>query len=389
MLAAKYGDQAVKKTAGFKTLLPRCYRKALPASACGKSASFSSLTPQSLHRTRVTATKDVTIDAAVLTYAMLATLLFPTATTPGRGNTLQDDLPEVSSMSLPPTIPYTSQESTFSMHPGSRPLITTTSPTSLTPMSMAVIHPQVATEATKFDMNIIVTTCFPPAAHHLPARDDFPPRPINNPYLPYVASNGNSIDGRYRSHAHEDVRADPTSPEFIVRSQRQSSESVSTPHDYGLHTPRQSDTQDLRDPGLLPGIFGTGPASLLSPRRSQARMRRARMPKRSTTSIGPEQAPMSRAADREDITKELTTLHPSTQNGLYKCNNINPNTGKPCDRLFSRPYDLTRHENSIHRAIKVRCDLCAEERTYTRMDGLNRHYRTCHEGYKSVGRPRK
>src|SRR5690606_29469860 len=49
-----------------------------------------------------------------------------------------------------------------------------------------------------------------------------------------------------------------------------------------------------------------------------------------------------------------------TQAGPHRCYRINPGTGKVCKAVFSRPYDLTRHEDTIHNARKqkVRCDLC-------------------------------
>lgn len=65
----------------------------------------------------------------------------------------------------------------------------------------------------------------------------------------------------------------------------------------------------------------------------------------------------------------------NSQAGPHKCERINPSTGKPCNSVFSRPYDLTRHEDTIHNARKqkVRCHLCTEEKTFSRNDALTRH----------------
>jgi hypothetical protein len=59
-----------------------------------------------------------------------------------------------------------------------------------------------------------------------------------------------------------------------------------------------------------------------------------------------------------------------------KCNRINPSTGKPCNRHFSRTYDLTRHE-AIHnpRKQKPHCVHCVGEKTFSRDDSLKRHIR--------------
>ncbi|KAH0250716.1 hypothetical protein KCV00_g99, partial [Aureobasidium melanogenum] len=42
----------------------------------------------------------------------------------------------------------------------------------------------------------------------------------------------------------------------------------------------------------------------------------------------------------------------NSQQGPHKCTRINPSTGKPCNSIFSRPYDLTRHEDTIHNRQK-------------------------------------
>ena len=81
----------------------------------------------------------------------------------------------------------------------------------------------------------------------------------------------------------------------------------------------------------------------------------------------------------------------NTQAGPHRCDRINPSTGKPCGTIFSRPYDLTRHEDTIHNArkLKVRCDLCTEEKTFSRADALTRHYRVCHPDVELPGKHRR
>jgi hypothetical protein len=68
-----------------------------------------------------------------------------------------------------------------------------------------------------------------------------------------------------------------------------------------------------------------------------------------------------------------TTLR-NSQAGPHRCERINPSTGKACNSVFSRPYDLTRHEHTIHTAgkQKVRCHICNEDKTFSRNDALTR-----------------
>jgi hypothetical protein len=87
----------------------------------------------------------------------------------------------------------------------------------------------------------------------------------------------------------------------------------------------------------------------------------------------------------------MTSTLIGSQAGPHRCNRINPSTGKPCNTVFSRPYDLTRHEDTIHNARKqkVNCDLCTEEKTFSRADALTRHYRVCHPEVEVPGKRRR
>ncbi len=79
------------------------------------------------------------------------------------------------------------------------------------------------------------------------------------------------------------------------------------------------------------------------------------------------------------------------QAGPHRCDRINPSTGRPCATIFSRPYDLTRHEDTIHNArkIKARCGYCTEEKTFSRHDALTRHMRVVHPEIEFGARARK
>ncbi|KAK6342569.1 hypothetical protein TWF718_007971 [Orbilia javanica] len=70
----------------------------------------------------------------------------------------------------------------------------------------------------------------------------------------------------------------------------------------------------------------------------------------------------------------------NAQPGPHRCMRINPSTGKPCNTVFSRPYDLTRHEDTIHNTAKakVRCEICDDDKFFSRSDALVRHRRVKH-----------
>ena len=84
---------------------------------------------------------------------------------------------------------------------------------------------------------------------------------------------------------------------------------------------------------------------------------------------------------RREAHNQSTPLAVRTHHaGPHKCSRLNPTTGKPCNIIFSRPYDLTRHEDTIHNSNrqKVRCELCTEEKTFSRQDALTRHKKVKH-----------
>lgn len=132
-------------------------------------------------------------------------------------------------------------------------------------------------------------------------------------------------------------------------TQRFESHAVLQKHKRDFHRSQQSHQQDVES--SPPSNMGSA-----SPR--------------STESPGPSGAGMTSAA----------ILARNSQAGPHKCTRINPSTNKPCNTIFSRPYDLTRHEDTIHngRKQKVSCPLCREQKTFSRNDALTRHMRVVH-----------
>ncbi|ODV80874.1 uncharacterized protein CANTADRAFT_177540 [Suhomyces tanzawaensis NRRL Y-17324] len=80
----------------------------------------------------------------------------------------------------------------------------------------------------------------------------------------------------------------------------------------------------------------------------------------------------------------------SANNPTHACDLINPSTGVPCHKQFSRPYDLIRHQETIHASKKkiFRCVICegrmnggagnGKLKTFSRGDALSRHIKVKH-----------
>jgi hypothetical protein len=128
--------------------------------------------------------------------------------------------------------------------------------------------------------------------------------------------------------------------------------------------------------------------------RSQAQNNRDSGPESGANSVSPSspgarstESPVPSDVDESGMTS-AALLARNSQAGPHKCSRINPSTGKPCNTVFSRPYDLTRHEDTIHnnRKMKVRCPHCREEKTFSRNDALTRHMRVVHPEADSYGK---
>lgn len=87
---------------------------------------------------------------------------------------------------------------------------------------------------------------------------------------------------------------------------------------------------------------------------------------------------VSSAASARAISKRRTN---TSHGGPHRCDIPNPNTGRPCGKVFSRPYDLIRHQDTIHAPVRktYTCPMCGpDSKTFSRMDALSRHIRVKH-----------
>ncbi|MCJ1430322.1 hypothetical protein MMC29_008240 [Sticta canariensis] len=109
------------------------------------------------------------------------------------------------------------------------------------------------------------------------------------------------------------------------------------------------------------------------------------------TPVTPTLSSGSAASAPGSSTSVTATANRNSQAGPHKCERINPSTNKPCNTVFSRSYDLTRHEDTIHnnRKQKVRCGLCTEEKTFSRNDALTRHMRVVHPDFDFPGKTKR
>ena len=99
-------------------------------------------------------------------------------------------------------------------------------------------------------------------------------------------------------------------------------------------------------------------------------------------------SPSEHHDNKHDIHKTAAEI--SANNPNHQCDLINPSTGQPCNKQFSRPYDLIRHQETIHATKKkiFRCVICegrlnggagnGKLKTFSRGDALSRHIKVKH-----------
>ena len=65
-----------------------------------------------------------------------------------------------------------------------------------------------------------------------------------------------------------------------------------------------------------------------------------------------------------------------------QCDWVDPETGRPCKKNFACPKSVDRHKNTVHNALRIRCDLCPKKKknSFGRWDTLRSHYRVFHHG---------
>lgn len=184
---------------------------------------------------------------------------------------------------------------------------------------------------------------------------------------------------------------------FIARPQQQQQQQATS---VGSSVPSRVSSADSTQSGQSRSTVPTRPASTTAdggtytctyhgctlrfetPALLQKHKREGHRQAHGLTGVRPTPAPVSGG---------MTSALLNSQAGPHRCDRINPSTGKPCNTIFSRPYDLTRHEDTIHNARKqkVRCELCTEEKTFSRADALTRHFRVCHPEVEVPGKHRR
>ncbi|MCJ1260835.1 hypothetical protein MMC22_000699 [Lobaria immixta] len=162
------------------------------------------------------------------------------------------------------------------------------------------------------------------------------------------------------------------------------------------HSPSTSGLQRPADTMAASGSYTCTSAGCSQRFDTAAKLHKHRREAHSPTS--PQQTPVtptlssgSAASAPGSTTSVTATANRNSQAGPHKCERVNPSTNKPCNTVFSRSYDLTRHEDTIHnnRKQKVRCHLCTEEKTFSRNDALTRHMRVVHPDVDFPGKAKR
>ena len=230
-----------------------------------------------------------------------------------------------------------------------------------------------------------VTSPAPSRSAFAPAPTQIPQQYPFIPQLPTQSSNMTAISSRDPEFPAPLISMDSTKSDTTSRSQSGRYESGFDVQQRPLHT--------TADTGTYTCTFNGCSMRVATAQRLQKHKReshRQSTPRSASTTTNGGHSPQEKP-QLNSVNGTLSAINRNSQAGPHQCRQINPTTGKPCNSVFSRPYDLTRHEDTIHNARKqkVRCNLCTEEKTFSRNDALTRHMRVVHPEVDFPGKHRR
>jgi len=220
---------------------------------------------------------------------------------------------------------------------------------------------------------------------------NIPPHSGYNTYIPQQMQVPAGLHGiQYSTQAYRNVNGlsphddSPEFPAHLASMESSISEAAPTSSQNSLiqqESPRQKPGSSLADTGTYSCTYHGCSLRFATPQKLQKHKREAHRSVGTTSTTPGVGSGMTSAQ----------LLARNSQSGPHRCDRINPTTGKSCNTMFSRPYDLTRHEDTIHniRKTKVRCALCVEEKTFSRNDALTRHMRVVHPEVDFPGKHRR
>lgn len=187
------------------------------------------------------------------------------------------------------------------------------------------------------------------------------------------------------------------SADEIKELNRSKSLSLSTrPNIWGSSTMGQSNKSRKPLTHINGNTFNSSTSSL-----SSTSITKANSLLSSSSSSIPSSLSASVVVNKEHSKKHKTylgsDLSGTNTNEIFTCRLVNLITKEPCSAQFSRSYDLTRHQNTIHAKKKIvfRCSECMKmlgnegyEKTFSRLDALTRHIKSKHENLTSEERQR-
>jgi hypothetical protein len=214
-----------------------------------------------------------------------------------------------------------------------------------------------------------------------------PAIPNNTSSLPFSSQNYRSTSLAMASSLKQEDT--PDFPAQLTSMDSSASEAPPSSNPANNNEKSQKPTSSLADTGTYTCTYYGCTLRFGTPQKLQKHKREGhRNP--STSAASSTQAPPPSPGVGSGMTS-AAIMQRNSQAGPHKCERTNPTTGKPCNTIFSRPYDLTRHEDTIHnvRKLKVRCALCVEEKTFSRNDALTRHMRVVHPEVDFPGKHRR
>lgn len=197
------------------------------------------------------------------------------------------------------------------------------------------------------------------------------------PSAPNQVSSNSLAPQQYRTINPEGT---PEFPAHLTSMESSMSENGAPPSSQESAISMQRPPRTTADTGTYTCTYHGCIQRFESPAKLQRHKREAHQPTHDEDGESDATSPKSSVSPGPSGMTSSSILARNSQAGPHKCTRINPSTNKPCNTIFSRPYDLTRHEDTIHNRVKqkVACQYCTESKTFSRNDALTRHMRVVH-----------
>lgn len=183
------------------------------------------------------------------------------------------------------------------------------------------------------------------------------------------------------SRAKENIHS---APETIIHSTDSIDDNIESGHPCSNSNTALREFENSYDDGdRQPKDLHLQASVMTTPPPEQAFIKPEKQQHELTSSINSSPNASIQTEPRRKKTRRRTARSSASSSGSTHFCNMMFADGSECHRSFTRPYDLARHQETIHAPVRkmYHCEYCGDDsKTFSRLDALSRHKRLKHSG---------